>query len=103
MLANPQVRYIVDMLERMRTRKISLSQAAVPMLSSGGFSTSNKNSAPIQLLPNGNDELIKQQNETNAQLALAITMFLKHRPTVAVESIEREREKYLQIIHTKGL
>lgn len=103
MLANPQVSYIVDMLEKMRTRKISLSQAAIPMLSSGGFSTSNRNSASVQLLPNSNDELIKQQNETNAQLAVAITMFLKHRPTVAVESIEREREKYLQIIHTKGL
>jgi hypothetical protein len=55
------------------------------------------------LLPNSNDELIKQQNETNAQLAVAITMFLKHRPIVAVESIEREREKYLQIKQTKGL
>ena len=103
MLANPQVQYIAQMLEKMRTRKISLSQAAIPMLASGGFSTSNRNSGSVQLLPNSNDELIKQQNETNAQLALAITMFLKHRPTVAVESIEREREKYLQIIHTKGL
>jgi hypothetical protein len=103
MLADPQVRYIVDMLERMRTRKVSLSQAAIPLLSSGGFSTTNRNSASPISLPGDNSELIKQQNEANLNLANAINMFLKYRPTVAVETIEREREKYIHIKQTKGL
>lgn len=103
MLQDPQVRYIVDMLERMRTRKVSLSQAAMPLLSSGGFSSVNKTAASPVLLPGDNSELIKQQNEANINLANAINMFLLYRPTVAVETIEREREKYIQIKQTKGL
>jgi hypothetical protein len=103
MLADPQVRYIVDMLERMRTRKVSLSQAAIPLLSSGGFSSLNRNSASPISLPGDNSELIKQQNEANLNLANAINMFLLYRPTVAVETIEREREKYIHIKQTKGL
>jgi hypothetical protein len=103
MLTNPQVQYIAQMLEKMRTTKVSLSQAAIPMLASGGFSSSNRNPAPVISLPDNNSNLIKQQNDANIQLANAIRMFLKHRPTVAVETIEREREKYLQIIQTKGL
>jgi hypothetical protein len=103
MLADPQVRYIVDMLERMRTRKVSLSQAAIPLLSSGGFSSVNRNSASPISLPGDNSELIKQQNEANLNLANAINLFLKYRPTVAVETIEREREKYIHIKQTQGL
>ena len=104
MLANPQVKYITEVLEKMRTRKISLSQAAIPMLSSGGFSTVNKNSIP-STLPDfaDNSKLIQQQNATNTELAKAINLFLNYRPTVAVETIEREREKYIQIKQTKGL
>jgi hypothetical protein len=104
MLANPQVKYIVDMLERMRTRKISLSQAAMPLLSSGGFSSTNR-SAPSQVLQiqPDNSKAMQLQNETNIELAKAINMFMQYRPTVAVETIERERNKYIQIIQNKGL
>jgi hypothetical protein len=91
------------MLERMRTRKVSLSQAAIPLLSSGGFSSVNRNSASPISLPGDNSELIKQQNEANLNLANAINMFLLYRPTVAVETIEREREKYIHIKQTSGL
>lgn len=46
---------------------------------------------------------MKQQIESNNQLERAIMLFMQYRPRVAVETIEREREKYIQITQTKGL
>jgi len=39
MLANPQIRYIADSLERIRTNKVSLRNSAISGLSSGGFTS----------------------------------------------------------------
>jgi len=103
MLADPHVRYITEVFEKMRKRKISLSQAAMPLLSSGGFASGNKNSSTISLPGADNSKLIEQQNAINREMTKALTEFMKYRPTVAVESIERERTKYIQIIQTKGL
>lgn len=104
MLADPQVQYLTGLFEKMRTRKISLSKAAFPGLAAGGFSSVNKTAAPsiIQTLPD-NSKLMKQQIESNIQLERAIMLFMQYRPRVAVETIEREREKYIQITQTKGL
>ena len=104
MLADPQMKYLTQVFEKMRTRKISLSQAAMPLLSSGGFSSTNKSSAPI-VFPDypDNSQALMQQNEANIQLANAIQLFLNYRPRVAVETIEREREKYIKIQQTQGL
>lgn len=104
MLADPNVKYLTQIFEKMRTRKISLSQAAMPLLSSGGFSSVNKasNSAALPELQN-NSKALEQQNEANLALAKAISLFMEYRPVVAVESIERERNKYLQIKQTSGL
>ncbi len=104
MLADPQVKYITEIFEKMRTRKISLNRAAFPVLSSGGFSSVNKVSLPT--LPSGssdNSKLIGQQNKINLEMTRAINKFMEYRPTVAVETIEREREKYIRIKQTHGL
>ncbi len=104
MLADPQVKYITDIFEKMRTRRISLSQAAMPVLSSGGFASVNRaSSTPVLPGTSDNSKLIRQQNEANLQLAKAIQMFMEHRPTVAVETIEREMKKYIKITQTHGL
>jgi len=104
MLANPQVKYITEIFEKMRTRRISLSQAAMPVLSSGGFSSGNKNSATsLSIVPADNSKLIEQQNKINLEMTKAINKLMEYRPTVAVESIEREREKYIRIKQTQGL
>ncbi len=104
MLADPNVKYLTQIFEKMRTRKISLSQAAMPLLSSGGFSSSNKNSAPL-ILPefSDNSKSLQQQNEINLELTRAIKLFMEYRPVVAISAIEREREKYLRIKQTSGL
>ena len=103
MLADPNVRYLTQIFEKMRTRKVSLSQAAMPLLSSGGFSSTNKSSSPSVIsLPDSSNSL-QQQNETNLELVKAIKLFLEYRPVVAVETIEREREKYIRIKQTSGL
>ena len=104
MLADPNMKYLTQIFEKMRTRKISLSQAAMPLLSSGGFSSTNRSSAPL-ILPDypDNSKALQQQNESNIELAKAIKMFMEYRPTVAVETIERERTKYIQIKQTQGL
>jgi hypothetical protein len=104
MLANPQVKYIVDMLERMRTRKVSLSRNAMPALSTGGFSSAPKktNIQVIEETPE-TKKTTEQQNQINGELAKAIKLFMEYRPTVAVETIERERKKYIQIKQTQGL
>jgi hypothetical protein len=39
MLANPQIKYIADSLEKIRTKKISLRSSTLPGLSSGGFTS----------------------------------------------------------------
>ncbi|MBK6285753.1 MAG: hypothetical protein IPF54_26535 [Draconibacterium sp.] len=98
------MKYLTQVFEKMRTRKISLSQAAMPLLSSGGFSSSNRSSAPI-VLPDypDNSQALMQQNEANIQLAKAIELFINYRPIVAVETIERERQKYIRIKQTQGL
>jgi hypothetical protein len=103
MLANPQVRYITDIFEKMRTRKVSLSQAAMPVLSSGGFSSVNRNSTPSLAIAPSNAKLIEEQNKINTEMTKALRQFMNYRPTVAVETIEREREKYLRIKQTSGL
>jgi hypothetical protein len=56
----------------------------------------------LQIQPD-NSKAMQLQNETNIELAKAINMFMQYRPTVAVETIERERNKYIQIIQNKGL
>lgn len=103
MLANPQVQYIAQALEKMRQRKVSLSSAAIPLLSTGGFSTTNKNTSSSNSLFGDNSKSIQQQSEINQELAKAINAFMVYRPTVAVETIEREREKYIRIKQTSGL
>jgi hypothetical protein len=104
MLANPQVRYIADMLENMRTRKVSLNSQAFPMLKSGGFATTNKtsSSASQKLIP-GSSDFIVQQNQINRELTAAIRAFMEHRPPVAIETIERELKKYNKQKLTQGL
>lgn len=105
MLKNPQVKYITDVFEKMRTRKVSLSQAAMPVLSSGGFATQQRVYTPPSF-PETNQQKAddaRNQNDINAELTKAIKLFMSYRPTVAVETIEREREKYIQIKQTKGL
>ncbi len=104
MLADPNVKYLTQIFEKMRTRKISLSQAAMPLLSSGGFSTT-KGSSTAMILPDfpDNSKALQQQSEANIVLATAINLFMKYRPVIAVETIEREREKYLRIKQTSGL
>ena len=104
MLTDPNVRYLTQMFEKMRTRKISLSQAAMPLLSSGGFSSTNRSSSPM-ILPDypDNSKALQQQNEANIELAKAINLFMNYRPAVAIDAIEREREKYLRIKQTSGL
>ena len=104
MLADPNMQYLTSIFEKMRTRKISLSQAAMPLLSSGGFARIDKPApvvAPQFISPD--NKLLQEQNRINAELTKAITLLMTHRPTVAVETIEREREKYIQIKQTKGL
>ena len=103
MLADPNVKYLTQIFEKMRTRKVSLSQAAMPHLSSGGFSSTNKNPSPSVLALPDNSKSLQQQNETNLELVKAIKLFLEYRPVVAVETIEREREKYIRIKQTSGL
>jgi hypothetical protein len=104
MLADPQVQYLTQIFEKMRTRKVSLSAAAFPGLSSGGFSSVNKSATPlnIQTLPE-NSKLMQQYAESSAQLEKAINLFMQYRPRLAVETYEREKEKYIQITQTKGL
>lgn len=106
MLSNPQVQYIAAALERIRTKKVSLSSAALPVLSSGGFSTSSSSPSTALKIPETNREYekaITQQNAINQELTKAIKSLIEYRPVVAVETIEREREKYIQIKQTKGL
>jgi len=105
LLKNPQVKYITEVFEKMRTRRVSLSQAAMPVLSSGGFTTQQRTYTPPSF-PETNQQKAddaKNQNDINAELTKAIKLFMSYRPTVAVETIEREREKYIQIKQTKGL
>ena len=104
MLADPNVRYLTQIFEKMRTRKISLSQAAMPLLSSGGFSSTNRSSSSM-ILPDypDNSKALQQQSESNLALAKAINLFMNYRPAVAIDAIEREREKYLRIKQTSGL
>ena len=104
MLANPQVKYITDVFEKMRTRRISLSKSAIPLLSTGGFSK-NTVYTPAPVTENNDQQIAPQQNQTEIynELAKAINLFMNYRPTVAVETIEREREKYIRIKQTSGL
>jgi TP901 family phage tail tape measure protein len=104
MLADPNVRYLTQIFEKMRTRRISLSQAAMPLLSSGGFSSANRSSSTM-ILPDypDNSKALQQQTEANLALAKAINLFMNYRPAVAIDAIEREREKYLRIKQTSGL
>ena len=104
MLADPNMKFLTQIFEKMRTRKVSLSQAAMPLLSSGGFSSTNRSSGTM-ILPDypDNSKALQQQSEANLALAKAINVFMEYRPTVAVETIEREREKYIRIKQTSGL
>jgi hypothetical protein len=103
MMADPQVKYITEIFEKMRTRKISLSQAAMPVLSSGGFSSGNRNSLPALSVTPSNSKQIQEQNKINIDLTHAINELVKYRPRVAIDTIEREREKYIRITQTNGL
>ena len=108
MMADPQVRYITDIFEKMRTRKISLSQAAMPVLASkgfasGGYSSGNQTSMPQISVTPPNSSLIEEQNKINSELTQAIIELTKYRPALAIEAFEREREKYVRIKQTNGL
>jgi len=100
-LSNPQIMYIAQVLEASRQRKTSLSGHALPLLSSGGFSTTN--SSQSNDFFKGNNDAIQKQTRVNRDLTQAINKLLEYRPTVAVETIEREREKYIRIKQTHGL
>ena len=108
MKADPQVRYITDVFEKMRTRKISLSQAAMPLLASkgfasGGYSSGNQITMPEITITPPNSSLIEEQNKINKELTQAIIELTKYRPALAIEAFEREREKYVRIKQTNGL
>jgi hypothetical protein len=105
MLANPQIRYIADSLERIRTKKISLRNSTLPMLSSRevtsdkGFSSGGFTSPPVTQIINSN--LISPFSssvttgidaDTANRLISALDKFEKKKLVVYTELIKKDLE-----------
>jgi hypothetical protein len=103
MLANPQIRYIADSLERIRTKKISLRNSTLPMLSSRevnsdkGFSSGGFTSPPVTRIANSN--LISPSSssvttgidaDTANRLISALDKFEKKKLVVYTELIKKD-------------
>ena len=102
MMENPTTAAVIQSLENMRKNKVSVNTSAIPQMASGGFSS--KNNAPDALLnpfdKSGNQDF---QNQILRDLTNEIYLLRQYRPTVAVETIEKERTKYIEIKQTSGL
>ena len=102
MMENPTTAAVIQSLENMRKNKVSVNTSAIPQMASGGFSS--KNNTPEALL-NPFDKSGDQdfQNQILRDLTNEIYLLRQYRPTVAVETIEKERTKYIEIKQTSGL
>ena len=102
MMENPTTAAVIASLENMRKNKVSVNTSAIPHMASGGFTS--RNNAPDKFPESfdkpGNQDL---QNQILQDLTNEINLLRKYRPTVAVETIEKELTKYVEIKQTSGL
>lgn len=102
MMKNPTTAAVIASLENMRKNKVSVNTSAIPQMASGGFTSRNNtpDKFPESFDKPGNQDL---QNQILQDLTNEINLLRKYRPTVAVETIEKELTKYVEIKQTSGL
>jgi hypothetical protein len=115
MMNNPSTAALISILEKSRKNKVSPNQAAIPQFASGGFSSSSsivplqgdersgggQSDSKLRSLIEKTDD--NKYNQILEDLTTEIRELRKYRPTVAVETIERERDNYIKIKQTSGL
>ncbi len=122
MTRHPATAPLIANLENLRQRGPHLNPKAVKYFAEGGYTnnTDNKmnnlNKMDYRIDPYGakGAKMDKMQNEILSELVKKIgnsidknteatTRLMKYRPVVAVETIERERKRYVEVQQTRGL
>ncbi len=109
MMENPTIAAQIANLENIRTKRISPSEAAIPQFATGGYSSFSYCPPLGDERSGGGQDDYLQTNSSNqvyqilADLTTEIQELRKYRPSVAVETIEKELNNYSKIKFSTGL
>ncbi len=110
MMQNPVIAAQIENLEKIRTNKISVNEAAIPQFTSGGFSSPSPSfSSNVKFEEERNGRVEEQRDENSNLIKIieqntqAMTQLKNMKIYTSIEDIEKGRKNFTQIINTRGL